>query len=94
MQQIILLRKTNELCEFFIRIDIILLIYNTSVSVDAIDFMLRCIITYLEAVPKAVIKTALNLATTRNGRVLVHTKYMTVSVPKPCITNPRSTVAK
>lgn len=49
---------------------------------------------YLEAVPKAVIKTGLNLATTLKGSVFVQTKYITVSVPKPWITRPRSTVPK
>lgn len=50
--------------------------------------------TYLDAVPKAVIRTGLRRATTLNGSVLVQTKYITVSVPNPCRTKPSTTVAK
>lgn len=50
--------------------------------------------TNLDAVPKAVTKTWLREAMNRNGSVLVQTKKITASEPKPCNSNPSRTVTK
>lgn len=51
-------------------------------------------LTYLEAVPKAVAMTCPIFAMYRHGSFLVARMKRMLRVPKPCRNNPRSTVMK